>query len=179
MNDIDEQNQRFIFDERWQVWKYDDSPDFRKQLMPQIQGSKAVDIVAIGPPNDDVYLIEIKDYRKDYKLRPAAEVVDAICAKVRDSFPGLIGTMRRGSGPEFLKTWLGQCCFSENPIKVVLWDEEQEADVDVKKARATILRKEIRRKLRWLNASVIIVGQCYESTLPGLSVKNLPGAGLL
>lgn len=177
MTAYDEQQQRFTFDDAlWQVLKYDDSPEFRNHLGKQIQGSKAVDFVALGPEST-LYLLEIKDYRKDHTPRPEAEVVSVVSQKVRDTLSGLIGLQRREVGPDFLQDWLSRCSLAGCELKVVLWDEEQGQDNLQKKLRAASLRKEIRNKLKWLDVKVLVVGNCLGSSLPGLSVDNLPGAG--
>ncbi|WP_457573180.1 hypothetical protein [Desulfolithobacter sp.] len=73
----------FVFEEGWQVTQLDDWSFHRKQFQSVGGGSKAVDILAMGP-NDIAWFIEVKDYRQ-YRRTKILELVDEVAIKVRDS----------------------------------------------------------------------------------------------
>jgi len=59
----------------WWVWKYDDSAFHRNQFQNFAGGSKAVDAVALAV-DDTLWLIEIKDYRRHRRSKPASVFVE-------------------------------------------------------------------------------------------------------
>ncbi len=71
----------------WWVWKYDDSAFHRNQFQSFANGSKAVDVVALGA-DGALWLIELKDYRHYRRTKPSS-VFAEMAAKVRSSLAGL------------------------------------------------------------------------------------------
>jgi len=70
----------------WWIWKYDDSAFHRNQFQNFAGGSKAVDAVALG--NGVLWLIEIKDYRRQRRSKPST-VFAEVAAKVKATLAGL------------------------------------------------------------------------------------------
>ena len=79
----------------WWVWKYDDSAFHRNQFQNFAGGSKAVDAVALAM-DDTLWLIEIKDYRRHRRSKPASVFVE-VAEKVRATLAGLATARTRAS----------------------------------------------------------------------------------
>lgn len=88
MPSIDEGKLRFTFANDWVASSYDEWPYYRNQFEKSCGGNKAVDILA-RDPNQQVWLIEIKDYRQYPRTKPI-EIWDEIAIKVRDTLAGLV-----------------------------------------------------------------------------------------
>ena len=58
-----EGNLAFSFPAGWDAIKYDDSAHYRRHFQSFAGGSKAVDFVAFGGTSDELWLIQVKDYR--------------------------------------------------------------------------------------------------------------------
>lgn len=92
MPEFRERYLRFSFGESWQVEKYDETDGCAK-LQKAIDGTKAIDLVAIESTNSSVlYLIEIKDFRRfsiaERQEVQSGDLVFEIAQKVRDTLPG-------------------------------------------------------------------------------------------
>jgi len=167
---------QFYFGEPWQILKYDDCALYRNQLQKNLTDTKAVDFVGIGPDGHEgrltaFYLIEVKDYRTESKPRTIGDVAETIAKKVRDTLAGLIALHRAEGMP---KQWTDILTNAQNRIYVVLWSEEPIKNQQQLKTRASQLSKRLRQKLRWLNATVLVVGKSLGTGLPALDVHNLP-----
>ncbi len=71
----------------WWVWKYDDSAFHRNQFQAFAGGSKAMDAVALDA-NGILWLIEVKDYRRQRRSKPSSVFVE-VAHKVRSTLAGL------------------------------------------------------------------------------------------
>jgi len=54
----------FSFPDTWRVAKYDGWAFYRNQFKDSCLGCKAVDFLAIDPDRSELWLIEVKDYRR-------------------------------------------------------------------------------------------------------------------
>ncbi len=80
---ITEGRLEFIFPDDWQVEKLDDTPFYRKHFQG-FADSKSVDIVSFKPDGEELWLLEVKDYR----INPRTKTLDLfleIALKVRDT----------------------------------------------------------------------------------------------
>ena len=88
----------------WPVFKYDETPFYVKhaQLLAE---SKAVDVIAHEPSANVLWLIELKDYRAQRRLK-SLDLFDEIATKVRDTVAGIALAQRRGGDTfcEFART---------------------------------------------------------------------------
>lgn len=194
MKTIDVENIRFAFGESWTVAeKWDDSPAFLggvARLQGQWEdeqtgeivrvGSKAVDLV--GVRGNDIYLIEVKDYRGypiETKKRQLRELPLAIGCKVRDTVAGLIGASR-----SITDRWVSACgrlLAEQKPrVYVVAWIVDPALRAAEPVQKRAIWQKErrdrIEQHLSWLTRHVTVASP-FEKPLADVTAENLPGAG--
>jgi len=80
----------FEFPDNWRVSKYDEWTYYRKHFQKLLQGQKAIDIIAVEPKNQCTWLIEVKDYRANRRLKPS-DLINEVVQKVLDTLAGLWG----------------------------------------------------------------------------------------
>ena len=100
MTEIEEGDLKFSFPDHCQADKYDEWSFYRNQFQSVAGGSKAVDILCLS--DDATWLIEIKDYRKNPRLK-LIDIGDEVAGKVRDTLAGLAAagwSARFGQFPE-------------------------------------------------------------------------------
>ena len=178
---IDEGELRFEFSDFWPVvQKYDDHRDYR-QMIHKLQGTSALDIVAIQGEAGPLFLIEIKDYRGS-RIEHQAEITNGELAaeigrNVRDTIAGIIAAHHRGH----IEDWgavVGRMISPEPPIRVLLW-LENEFPTGPRGRRAnqlSVLTDTLKRQLHWLTPRVLVVGSTLGGSPEGLTVTNLPGS---
>lgn len=80
----------FRFEDGWHVAKYDDWSYYRNQFGRMRNGIRAIDLIAHSP-DDDLWLIEVKDYRHGSAAVPlVAELAETVWKKVYDTLAALI-----------------------------------------------------------------------------------------
>jgi hypothetical protein len=96
MTRLVEQNLEHTFGHGWTASKYDRWPYYLAYFQSACKGNKAVDFVAVDPTGDALWLIELKDYRKNQGKPPrkAADLANDIAIKVRDSLAGLFAAAK-------------------------------------------------------------------------------------
>lgn len=82
------ENLMFTFPDGWEAEKFDDWNYYRKHFSRQMDGIKAVDLLAKGP-DGVAYFIEVKDYRHPGTVKPTG-LPDAIASKVLMSMAALL-----------------------------------------------------------------------------------------
>lgn len=75
------------FAEGWVASKYDEWPFYRDHVARGIEGTKAVDVVALAL-DSTLWLVEIKDYRAHGRTKPM-DLADEVAIKVRDTLAGI------------------------------------------------------------------------------------------
>lgn len=85
-----EGNVLWQFDSGWHHGKYDDWAFYRKQYQSCIDGTKAVDIIAVDPDASTLWLIEAKDYRRTRRDPSKGPVADEVARKAHDTLAGLV-----------------------------------------------------------------------------------------
>lgn len=179
---IEEGQLRFRFDDLWSVVrKYDAHPDYRER-MQKLQGTSALDFVAIQGEDGPLFLIEVKDYRGS-RIEHQEEITNGELAaeigrNVRDTIAGIIAAHHRGH----VEDWgavVQRMISPQPPIRVLLW-LENEFPTGPRGRRAnqlSVLTDALERQLRWLTPRVFVAGSTLGGSPEGLTVSNLPGAG--
>ncbi|MEO5731271.1 MAG: hypothetical protein ABI134_32475 [Byssovorax sp.] len=172
---MDEKKLRFVFDDNWQVLKWDEHGAYVGGLR-QFQSTKAVDFFGlyVGAP----WFIEAKDFR-GYRIAnksrlSSGELAKEIAFKVRDTLAAMVWACARtpldsGEISGFLRPLVNR----SEKVPVVLWLEEDRPATPVS---ASILAEAIKRELVWLNAKVIVASRALAQDHPiqGLTVVSLP-----
>jgi len=91
------ENLTFTFPDGWEAEKFDDWSFYREHFSRQMNGIKAVDLLAKGP-DGVAYFIEVKDYRHPGTIKPTG-LADAIAQKVLMSLAALLPAKYRASNP--------------------------------------------------------------------------------
>lgn len=60
----------FCFPDGWQVTKFDDWAFYRNQFSRMHDNIKAVDVLAIAPDKKTLWMIEVKDFCKQKRIKP-------------------------------------------------------------------------------------------------------------
>lgn len=85
---VDVDGLTFDFPDGWNVAKYDDWSFYRRQVSRFMQGINALDLIAIDPERT-VWLIEVKDYRRNARTNPS-ELSDDVALKVYHTMAALL-----------------------------------------------------------------------------------------
>jgi hypothetical protein len=178
---LDEEFQRFTFDERWIVFKYDSAETGYFAIKDAVEATKACDFLGVFADTvaySVAYFMEIKDFRgfriQNKKRLGQGELAMEVAQKVRDTLAGIVSGCRRGDSAY---NWheLGEYLTSPNRELVIVLCLEDDALQD--KAKLGVQAELIRQKLSWLRPKVRVVSQGINPhKLPGVVVRNLPGA---
>jgi hypothetical protein len=191
---FDEGNLCFDFGARWQVEKWDAYSTYTRGLgklsgeldaggTPRPEGTKAVDFVGVLD-GEKLYLCEVKDfrgYRIENKERQLRGLALEIGLKARDTLAGLVGAyVKLGGSP-----WVEECgrvlAERKHQVHVVVWianDAVRPNEPLGKRAiRDSTRLQQVKQKLAWLTARVWVEDPLQSEVVPGVTVKNLPGAG--
>lgn len=102
MPSLTEGKLRFDFPEGWEVTPYDNWAFYKNQFKDCCGGNKAVDFLAYDPKQDQLWLIEVKDYRRHPRTK-SIHVWDEMAKKARDTLAGLVAAKANASDPD--KPW--------------------------------------------------------------------------
>lgn len=91
------ENLTFTFPKGWTAEKFDDWNFYRLHFSKQMDGIKAVDLLAKGP-DGVAYFIEVKDYRHPDAERPTA-LANAIALKVLHTLAALLPAKHHANEP--------------------------------------------------------------------------------
>ena len=175
---LEEEFQRFTFDENWVVFKYDDTGTGYFAIRDAVAGSRACDFLGLWT-NSVAYLIEVKDFRghriPNKPRLGKGELALEVAQKVRDTLAGVVSGCRRGDGKYPWSELRNHLTGPRHEVIVVLCPED---DGLRDKAELGVQAEAIRQKLAWLCPKVRVVSQRINpDKLPGVVVTNLPGAG--
>ena len=175
---LDEEYQRFTFDEGWVVFKYDSAGTGYFAIRDAMTGTKACDFLGLWN-NSAAYLIEVKDFRgfriQNKPRLGKGELALEVAQKVRDTLAGIVAGCRRGDG-NYAWSELRACLTSSQEEVFVVLCLEDDGSQD--KAKLGVQAELIRQKLAWLRPKVRVVSQKVNpGKLQGLLVTNLPGVG--
>lgn len=175
---IEEAGLVFEFDDDWEVVvKWDDRPAYRDGLQ-KLEGSRAVDIIALSPAREMLLLIEIKDFR-GHRIRNRDRIKSGslfleVGHKVRDSVAGVRGAARTKNDQDVAD--LARQIAANASLTVVLWLEEdrhatsQPTSTRRAKSRLSTLTQELKRRVRWLTPKAVV---------QSLATNHLSGAGIV
>lgn len=90
---------RFDFGTGWHVCRWDATAFVRNSYCNLGGGSKSCDLVAFEDDGDELWLIEVKDYRH-YRREKLSQLHDEMAAKVRDTLAALWAAQVNASGDE-------------------------------------------------------------------------------
>jgi hypothetical protein len=172
--DCTEGNLEFQFDQNWDVIKYD-GHNFYQQRAKKLREMKAADFVAVNKNQCKLYIIEVKDFRIEHP-ESLTNLADTVAQKVRDTVAGLVGAHHStGAGDWALPV---KCLGSlRQEIYVVFLCELRNS---TSPERLSSLTDRLKKNLGWLTKRVIAVDlNTFGKTAPGVTVKNLSGAGRL
>ena len=79
----------FHFPDHWLITKYDEWPFYKNQFKDSCLGCKAVDFLAFDTGRNELWLIEVKDYRVHRRLKEVA-MWDEMALKTLHTLSGLI-----------------------------------------------------------------------------------------
>ena len=184
---IDVERMQFEFDEDWVVYQFDNNPDLQK-IKKAVTGTKDTDIVAllIGQRGTTFYFMEVKDFRgcaSENRPRLTKDGPDCLpqefAQKVRDTIPALVGAYRTTGHEEQWRPFMKELMDCSKNIYAVLWLEQDSPVNPLKrKAAMNILLGKMQQRLDWLTPRVFVESlETYKNRLPGVTVKNLHGAG--
>lgn len=128
----------FTFPDGWKVDKFDDWNFYRGHFSKQMNGIKAVDLLALDP-DGVAYFIEVKDYRHPDTVKPTG-LADAIANKVLMSLAALLPAKFHANDPgeQALASDVLDC----TGFKVIAHLEQPQAH------RPVVDRADIRQKLQ-------------------------------
>lgn len=116
---ITEGTLEFVFPKTWQAEKFDDTGFYRKHFQG-FADSKSVDVVAFSADGDELWLIEVKDYRVNRRDK-SLDLFREIAIKVRDTLACLY--LARGK-PEITLYGFAQQAAAKTKIRVALHLEQ-------------------------------------------------------
>lgn len=90
---------RFGFGAGWHVCRWDDTAFVRNSFCNLGGGSRSCDLVAFEDDGDELWLIEVKDYRVHQRTK-TLPLHDEVAAKVRDTLAALWAAQVNASGDE-------------------------------------------------------------------------------
>ena len=175
MISVEEGLLRFEFPDSWRVVKYDDPGSFYGRKMERLDGTKAVDILALSP-DPVLYFVEVKDfrgYRIENKPRRTGLLWNEVAQKVRDTLAGIVGAYRDPNWTDDFAPFVRQLRRPAASIRIVAWIEDDGHANDLKRRAATDTSM-LKRKVRWLTPRAIVAGSYTGAdALSGVGVVNL------
>ncbi|MBL9102391.1 MAG: hypothetical protein JNL82_15605 [Myxococcales bacterium] len=179
----------FAFDASWTlVSKWDDAASYRKGV-GQVEGTTAVDF--IGLRADELFFLEVKDYRASERTPPTRQVlrdggsnlVTVVASKLRDSVAGIVGAGRLDRDSD-TTTLLRHLADTNTRVWAILWIEHAATLPGVKprvqnlrnRARGGVELDRLQAAVRWLGARALICSRDDRVHIDGLSVRSTAGA---
>jgi hypothetical protein len=174
---LDEGFQRFTFDERWVVFKYDSAETGYFAIKDAVEATKACDFLGVFEETV-AYLMEVKDFRgyrvQNRKRLGKGELAMEVAQKVRDTLAGIVSGCRRGDDGYNWRDLVEYLTSPNRELVIVLCLED---DAVRDKAKLGVQAELIRQKLSWLRPKVRVVSQGVNPhKLAGVEVRNLQGA---
>lgn len=194
MKTFEEGTIAFHFEDRWRVEKWDACRAYVDGVgkltgeltssagVKRAEGTKAVDFV--GVLDDEVlYLLEVKDFRGhriENQRRQESELALEIGLKVRDTLAGLTAAVASGAEGPWIKDCLRAISAQKHAPVVVAWIAEDAVTPSEpqskRKIREDVRLKQLKQRLSWFTRRVWVASP-FGSVVPGVTARNLPGAG--
>jgi hypothetical protein len=179
---IDESGIRFTFDEReWKaVTKWDEHAQHRQGLLQRVNGTKAVDIIAIQESTSAPWLFEMKNFRgpRGEIARREHDLSTEVPRKLSDTLASMLWANGRPGIPadervtRVLKAALHGST-SEDKVHIVVWVDEAHSTPQRVSNLAASIKKAVRP---WLNADVLVTNIDLWNNAKGIRAENLPDA---
>ena len=178
MMQFEEGRLAFIFDSEWNdsVIKFDEHPDYKK-MADSLAGTKGVDF--LGILESELYVIEVKDFR-DYRIENKKRITNGdlmieIGQKVKDTVACIAGSSRSSSSSEMWQSLCSLFLDRDKRVRVILWLEEDRQYRKNSPVSQSVLRNQLKNKLKWLAAKVDIrnLAEVVPQSLH-IQVENLP-----
>ena len=112
----------FCFPDDWQATKFDGWSFYRNQFQQACGGAKAIDLLAFAP-DDGLWAIEVKDYRRHRRTK-TIELSEEVACKVRDSLAALVAAKINANDND--EQQLASRALTVKKIRVVLHLEQPE-----------------------------------------------------
>ncbi|MEI7868637.1 MAG: hypothetical protein WCI11_12150 [Candidatus Methylumidiphilus sp.] len=116
---ITEGKLEFTFPENWQAIKLDDTGFYRKHFQ-NFADSKSMDIASFQNEGDELWLLEIKDYRMDRRTK-TSDIFKEVAIKVRDTLALLY--LAKGKSETAIHSF-AQKAVAKSKIRIVLHLEQ-------------------------------------------------------
>lgn len=123
MPDINVDGLTFCFPEGWRVIKFDDWAFYCSQFSQMHNNIKAVDILAVSPDKDTLWMVEVKDFRK-YKRVNSEPLHEEIWKKVFASLAALLLAQANAADAEEKK--FAKAALRASHIRVAFHGEQPE-----------------------------------------------------
>lgn len=175
MPTLDIDGQEFRFDDGWRALKYD------AERLPTLRDEDAVDVVALDRYGR-LYLMEAKDYSTSQRSQAhrddvtSGALIGKLAEKFRWSVLGLFlaATRHRQDAPALLP-FADALCKPETEIRLVAWIEHAFPDRSPAKPHLHHLADRLKRTLRWLPQSKVLLLNGSTQGLTGLTVSAPAG----
>ncbi|NLG14461.1 MAG: hypothetical protein GX561_09720 [Lentisphaerae bacterium] len=165
-----DQTLHFHFEDNWKVVKYDETPYYKTQLKNQrsckinkkdksvISGLKGVDLVALQPQDNTLYLIECKDYRL-HSRKKNLHPVEEFYQKTMDTLAGLLPSALCGTSGDPNTRMLKALVRSAEHIRLVFHFEQAETTNKLMPRAYDIadLQQKLRGLLKAIDPYVLVV----------------------
>jgi len=114
---------RFTFPEDWIVFRPGDSAYYKRRFQGFCGGCKEMDFVGWEPNHRTLWLLEVKDYTTDRRIKPSS-IFDEVAVKVRDTLALLIAASVNANPDHAGTLAFSKSCLPPESIRVVLHVEQ-------------------------------------------------------
>lgn len=171
MSEFDVDGTKVRFDDSWWAMKWDESTAYRSGLGKALQGTKAIDLIAVR--NETLYFFELTDFVA-YPIETKSQLVGGkliteVVTKVRDTLAGLVGVTRE-TVTEFkpVQTALAKGASPEVVCWAFLSHQKMNDELLVNE-----LQQELKRRLKWLTRRASLALTAKELPIPGMTLKRV------
>ncbi len=186
MSTFVESRLEFVFDENWQVERWDEQPAYRSAGgFASVPGTSACDFLGRHAAAPAVYLIEVKnftEYHHANRDKPtSAAWAETLAAKVRDTLAGALWTRGRSFDEPPIRALVDDtfaALLRDKPaLRVVFWVEDRPPlDPAVASALEMAIRRHLVRWFRIGNVRVTSRSRFDPAWVPGLTVRPAGGS---
>ena len=121
MTSIREGNVVWTFAAGWSAEKFDDWVFYRKLFQSCADGNKAMDILALPPNGNVLWMVEAKDYRRNRRDPNKGPLPMEVAKKARDTLAGILAASANANNTEHA---FAHRAAKANKIRVVLHLEQ-------------------------------------------------------
>lgn len=175
------------FGDEWDLVLKWDECRWHRNGINRFGDCKAVDVLALSRTRRQLLMIELKDFR-GHRIENKERIKDGelfveVGHKARGTVAGICGAARTGGDADVAR--IAAELVATTPLTVVLWLEEDRRALDApvthrmrRKTRLDTMRRELKERLRWLTARVMICSsEGSDLQDHGIVVRRLPRGG--